>query len=89
MLDIAQRLPDARAVYELSLAAEAWCGEYCAQRGIVDAALLEDALFDAAWLAVASLVYLTEMGYSSAITRGKQNGSSYQNCGYRRPRLRQ
>ena len=48
MMEIAQLLPNARAVYELSITAEAWGGEQCYQRGVVDQALPLEQLFDAA-----------------------------------------
>ncbi len=48
MIEVAQLLPDARAVYELSVTAEAWGGEQCYQRGIVDQAVAADALFEVA-----------------------------------------
>jgi len=58
MLEIAQLLPDARSVYELSITAEAWGGDVCQQRGIVDQALGEGALFDAAMAKAVQLAQL-------------------------------
>ena len=46
MMEVAQLLPDARAVYELAITAEAWGGEQCQQRGVVDLALPVEQLFD-------------------------------------------
>lgn len=39
MLEVVRLLPNERAMYELSVTADAWGGEQCMQRGIVDAAL--------------------------------------------------
>ena len=48
MMAIAQLLPDARAVYELAITADAWGGAQCHQRGVVDQALLQEELFNVA-----------------------------------------
>ena len=48
MLQVAQLLANERAVYELSITADAWGGEQCWQRGIIDAALPMETLLETA-----------------------------------------
>lgn len=65
MIDIAQCLPNSRAVYELSLTADAWGGEQCAERGIIDAAVSAQQLFDTALAKTQSLSTLHRPTYSN------------------------
>ncbi|RZU45223.1 enoyl-CoA hydratase/carnithine racemase [Fluviicoccus keumensis] len=44
MLEVVRLLPNAQAMFELSVTADAWGGELCAARGIVDAAVSADDL---------------------------------------------
>lgn len=45
---VLQLLPDSHATYEMIISGAAWGGEQCAERGIVDAAVSQEMLFDTA-----------------------------------------
>ncbi len=44
MMEVVRLLPNAQAMFELSVTADAWGGEQCAARGVVDAAVSMDDL---------------------------------------------